>query len=181
MNLLGGHILAVFPPKKNVSETPHLAFDTNSLSWFQSYLQDRKQKCYVNDVLSGERTINCGVPQGSILGPLLLLIYINDFPQCLKYSTARMYSDYSNITTIGTSIREIVTRANDDLNNISDWLKTNKLSLNVAKTEYMFIGSDQNLDKLRDAPLLFLENKAIKRVKATKSLGVHGTNTFKML
>ena len=41
--------------------------DANSLSWFQSYLQDRKQKCYVNDVLSGERTINCGVPQGSIL------------------------------------------------------------------------------------------------------------------
>jgi retron-type reverse transcriptase len=147
--------------------------DANSLSWFQSYLQDRKQKCYVNDVLSGERTINCGVPQGSILGPLLFLIYINDLPQCLKHSTARMYADDTNITTTGTSIREIVTHANDDLNNISDWLKANKLSLNVTKTEYMFIGSDQNLDKLSDVPLLFLENKAIKRVKATKSLGVH--------
>ncbi|CAB3991321.1 Hypothetical predicted protein [Paramuricea clavata] len=147
--------------------------DANSLSWFQSYLQDRKQKCYVNDVLSGERTINCGGPQGSILGPLLFLIYINDLPQCLKHSTARMYADDTNITTTRTSIREIVTHANDDLNNISDWLKANKLSLNVTKTEYMFIGSDQNLDKLRDVPLLFLENKAINRVKATKSLGVH--------
>ena len=146
--------------------------DANSLSWFQSYLQDRKQKCHVNDVLSGERTINFGVPQGSILGPLLFLIYINDLSQCLKHSTARMYADDTNITT-GTSIREIVTHCNDDLNNISDWLKANKLSLNVTKTEYMFIGSDQNLDKLSDVPLLFLEDKAIKRVKATKSLGVH--------
>jgi retron-type reverse transcriptase len=66
----------------------------------------------VNDVLSGERTINCGVPQGSILGPLLLIIYINDLPQCLKHSTARMYADDTNITTTGTSIREIVTHAN---------------------------------------------------------------------
>jgi hypothetical protein len=84
-----------------------------------------------------------------------------------------MYADDTNITTTGTSIREIVTHANDDLNNISDWLKANKLSINVTKTEYMFIGSDQNLDKLSDVPLLFLENKAIKRVKATKSSGVH--------
>ena len=77
--------------------------DTNSLSWFQSFLQDRKQKCYVNDVLSGERTINCAVPQGSILEPLLFLIYINDLPRCLKHSTARMYADDTNITTTGTS------------------------------------------------------------------------------
>ncbi|CAB4014466.1 Hypothetical predicted protein, partial [Paramuricea clavata] len=82
-----------------------------------------------------------------------------------------MYADDTNIATTGTSIRELVTHASDDLNNICDWLKANKLSLNVTKTEYMFIGSDQNLDKLRDVPLLFLENKAIKRVKATKSSG----------
>jgi hypothetical protein len=79
--------------------------------------------------------------------------------QCLKHSTARIYADDTNITTTGTSIREIVTHANDDLNNISDWLKANNLM------ECMFIGSDQNLDKLRDVPLLFLENKAIKGSK----------------
>ena len=83
----------------------------------------------MNDALSGERTIKCGVPQWSILGPLLFLIYINDLPRCLKHSTARMYADDTNITMTGTTIREKVTHANDDLNNISDWLKANKLSL----------------------------------------------------
>ena len=120
----------------------------NSLSWFQSYLHNRRQKCYVNGYLSNERTLNCGVLQGSILGPLLFLIYISDLPHCLQYSTARIYADDTNIITTGSCIREIITFANKDLVNISEWLKANKLSLNVTKTEHMFIGSDHNLDKI---------------------------------
>ena len=80
----------------------------------------RQQKCYVNEYLSNERTLNCGDPQGSILGPLLFLIYINDLPHCLQYSTARMYADDTNITTTGSCIREIITFATKDLVNISE-------------------------------------------------------------
>lgn len=143
-----------------------------SLSWFQSYVCMRKQKCCVNGFLSSERLLGCGVPQGSILGPLMFLLFINDLPKCLRHSKARMYADDTNITVTGTSLEEIVNLANNDLANISEWLKANKLSLNTTKTEFMFIGSDSSLKKVRDVPLIFLNGKQIKRVRKTESLGI---------
>ena len=144
---------------------------SSSLIWFQSYSSKRRQKCCVNGFLFKERTLSCGVLQGSIFVPLLFLIYINDLPQCLQYSKARMYADHTNITTTGTSLKEITDFANKDLDNTNDCLKANKLSLNVTKTEYMLIGSNYNLSKITDLPLIFLNGEPIKRVQVTKSLG----------
>ena len=112
------------------------------------------------------------MPQGSILGPLLFLIYINDLPNCLQHSKPRMFADDTNITTTGTSLKEMVEFANIDLENIHGWLQANKLSLNVTKTEYMFIGSDNNLAKVRNISLIFLNGQPIKRVNIAKSLGL---------
>lgn len=147
--------------------------DDNALRWFTSYLTDRKQQCYVNSKLSSQQTINCGVPQGSILGPLLFLIYINDLPHCLQHSNARMYADDTNITTSGKSLTEISYYVNKDLSNIRTWLLANKLSLNVAKTEHMFIGSDDKLSIIEDKPYAFIDGIPVRRVKCTKSLGMH--------
>ncbi|CAB4036076.1 Hypothetical predicted protein, partial [Paramuricea clavata] len=83
-----------------------------------------------------------------------------------------MYADDTNITTTGKSIKETASGANTDLENIRIWIKPNKLTLNVTKTEYMFIASDSNLDKLRDIPYLVLGGKPIRRVKVSKSLGI---------
>ena len=76
----------------------HYGVDDGALLWFRSYLTDRKQKCYVNGNFSSTLTINCGAPQGSILGPLLFLIYINDLPNCLNVGSPRMYADDTNIS-----------------------------------------------------------------------------------
>ena len=113
-----------------------------------SYLADRKQTCQVNGKQSGLRSISCGIPQGSIVGPLFFLVYINDLPNCLKHTTPRMFADDTGLTAYGKSIEEIELRLNEDLEKIRLLLQSNKLSLNVAKTEYMLIGSRQRLAKL---------------------------------
>jgi hypothetical protein len=67
------------------------------LAWFQSYLSNRQQQCQVNGCLANKGEIICGVTQGSILGPLLFLIYINDLPNCLKTTTPCLYADDTQI------------------------------------------------------------------------------------
>ena len=122
--------------------------------------------------MSNERIISCGVPQGSISGPPVISYLYKYLPNCLRHSKARMYADDTNITTSGSSLKEISCLANKDLENVAEWFKAKKLSLNVAKTEYMFIASDHSLTTITNAPLLFIDSKPIKRVKVAKSLGV---------
>ena len=136
----------------------------DALNLLASYLPDRKQTCKLNGKQAGLRSISCdipqgsilgplssfwytlmifqflacGIPQGSILGPLFFLVYINDLPNCLKHTTPRMFADDTSLTTYGKSIEEIELGLNEDLEKIRLWLQANKLSLNVAKTEYNY-------------------------------------------
>ena len=143
-----------------------------TLNWFKSYLTNRKQMCKVNQVTSQPRIIRCGVPQGSNLGPILFLIYINDLPNCLRTTTAILFADDTNLTASGCSIIDIQTKLNNDLENIHQWLLANKLTLNKDKTEYMIAGSRQRITKIEGDPEVKLGNCNIKRVKETKTLGV---------
>ena len=72
--------------------------DQMSLTWFESYLTNRTQKCRVNDQLSNSAPVTCGVPQGGNLGPILFLIYINDLPNCLNHAIPRMFADDTSIS-----------------------------------------------------------------------------------
>ena len=85
--------------------------------------------------------IKCGIPQGSILGSLFFLLYINHLPQCLSKTKPRLFADDTNLTGSGDSIPHLETAMNSDLENLRKWLIANRLTLNVAKTEFMLIES----------------------------------------
>ena len=131
-----------------VKKLQYLGLSQSTVDWFKSYLNDRVQMCMVNGNLSDPEQLLCGVPQGTILGPLLFLIYINDLPNCVKCSSTRMYADDTNLTASGSSISEIKSMLDKDIECVVDWLCVNKLTLNVIKTEYMIIGSWQRIASL---------------------------------
>ena len=97
-------------PNKVSADQYHVAnygVDQSALQFFASYFHNRSQKCSVNGVLSSASKLTCGVPQGSILGPLLFLKYINDLPNCLDTSCAKMFADDTNITVPGCTFAEL--------------------------------------------------------------------------
>ena len=97
------------------------------LKWFESYLSNREQQYSINEQLSSKKTITCGVPQGSILGPLLFLLYINDLPECLSSTTPCIYADDTQIFSSSYDANELVIKLNSDLAHVCNWLIENKL------------------------------------------------------
>ena len=112
-----------------------------------------------------------GIPQGTILGPLLFIIYINDLPNCLEHSQPRMFADDTHLS-FANNIENIDLKLNEDLARVNQWLTANKLTLNTSKTEFMLIGSRQRLRTLQGSPSLMIGEEPIKQVNYTKSLGV---------
>ena len=107
------------------------------------YLSNCKIFVSINDYDSGLAEVNCGVPQGSVLGPLLFLLYINDLNQAIKFCKVHHFADDTNLLYLGKSIKKLNKLANIDLKNLLNWLNTNKISLNVKKTELVIFKSKQ--------------------------------------
>ena len=145
----------------------------NSLALFDSYLKGRSQMCVVNGTISSPQMISHGVPQGSILGPLLFLLFINDLPNCLKHSTPGLFADDTNVTVADRDIYVIENLLNEDLEQMSKWLTSNKLSLNLTKTEFMLIGSLKRLKEIDRNPDIRIADVSIQRVSHSKLVGVH--------
>ena len=93
--------------------------------WFRSYLSKRKQKVFVNGVQSNFLPLNSGVPQGSILGPLLFIFYINDIVEATNYFSVRLFADDTSLTATGKDLDVLLQRINSELPAISEWLCAN--------------------------------------------------------
>ena len=112
---------------------------------FRSYLSDRSQFVSINGFNSDYKTIKYGVPQGSVLGPLLFLIFINELNTAIKHSETFHFADDTCLLNIKDSVKQINKVVNKDLKFLVQWLNANRISLNVAKTEVAIFRRKKNI------------------------------------
>jgi len=137
--------------------------------WFKNYLSSRKQFTFVNNTYSDNLGISCGVPQGSVLGPLLFLIYVNDICNAAPEAKIKLFADDTNIFVHGCDLIDVMKNTNEYLRLLSSWFISNKLSLSIDKTCFTVFGPK----KIRETKIqLNVHNAEIKNVKSCKYLGV---------
>ena len=153
-----------------LSKLEHYGIRGNLLSWFESYLTDRKQFVSFNGENSDPKDILCGVPQGSVLGPLLFLIYINDLPNVSDKLKFYLFADDTNIYFESSDLKVLEKVINEELKHLSLWLKVNRLALNISKTNFVIFHSSQR--NLKHQVTLKLDKKAINQKDNIKYLGV---------
>ena len=146
--------------------------DDNSSKWFRSYLTGRTQQTSVKGHLSETAVITAGVPQGSIMGPLLFILYMNDLPLHID-NNIDMFADDSTLYTSGHNVDEIQRSLQTNLNAVTTWCEDNRMVLNVAKTKCMLITTKQRRHHLRNNQLaITLNDQELQQVKQHKVIGV---------
>ena len=152
-----------------VNKLERYGISDNALKWIRNYLSDRHQRTLANGIISPNKKVTCGVPQGSVLGPLLFLIYVNDVERSCLHSKVRLYADDTVLYASGTNIRTVEEHLQKDLNNYAKWCLRNKLTINVSKTKGMLFGPR----KKRSKEFTFnLHGEPLHIVSSYKYLGV---------
>ena len=148
----------------------------NIFKWFQSYLSNRKQFTTINKFNSEPLTVSCGVPQGSILGPLLFLIYVNDICNVTNEDNINLFADDTNLLVFGSNEYELANKATLSMISMSKWFIVNKLSLSVEKSCYTVFPAKRfgNIS-------ILIDNCKLTPVKTYKYLGVFIDDNLKWI
>ena len=149
----------------------HLGIRGSNYDWVKNYLHDRTQCTLANNLCSPSSKIVCGVPQGSVLGPLLFLIYVNDMKNVLCHSNHHLYADDTVIYISSNNINDAVNRLQIDLDKYGEWCIGNKLTVNTKKSNFVIYGTRSKISRLHHVRLE-INHEILTRVPFYKYLGV---------
>ena len=144
-----------------------------ALDWIKNYLHNRKQYVEFNNNVSSNLCVkNCGIPQESILGPLLFILYINDISNSSKLLKFIRFADDTNIFYSCCNLDNLGTTLNNELGKVSQWLIANRLFINIQKTKYVIFRARQKITDYLNL-MIKINNEQINCVQSIKFLGVH--------
>ena len=156
-----------------IQKLEHVGFRGVIANWFDSYLSDRRMYVDINGSHSRTRTINIGLPQGSVTSPWLFSLYINDMHRCSDKLSFLHFADDTTVYMSGSDLERLCVDVSEELFKVNEWLKANRLSLNVDKSSFMlFTHSQARHDDIQ----IRLGDRTINQVKSIKFLGIHIDN-----
>ena len=150
----------------------HYGVRGTALEWINSYLNNRKQCVNYKKSLSSLKDIICSIPQGSSLGPLLFIIYINDISYSSNFFKYSLYADDSVLYASGKDLPLLINTVNNELKNVNDWLLANKITLNTKKSHYMLFGNKRRTIQYNQLSSIKINEIQITKVADTDFLGV---------
>jgi len=178
---MGSHVIAVYLDLKKAFDVvshsllfqklEHYGVRGIPLMWFKSYLSDREQSVKLGNTLSGPQILTHGVPQGSVLGPLLFLLYVNDLVLSCNPDEGKLvlFADDTTLLIRNSDPAKLIESVNRELGAFSQWFRANKLSVNLSKTHYMVFTLNRRLPPFRP---ISMDGMPLDEVTSTKFLGV---------